>query len=268
MTHQQLLTADVLDILFEHRNKLYGAYALRKTYPSRLAKALVLAIASIVLLLVLVRPRPDAHMVHPPVAIDPVVPIEMPKEKKGLPPPAPTPAASRSMAQKKWTSQIKIVDDKVWKPEDMPKQEELSQAAISTINAAGDIPADNHPPLITDPKSTGHMAATESGETFLAVEREPQFPGGRQAWLDFLSRYLIAPADLQAGEKKTVLVRFLVDAEGRVTDFEVVQSAGIRFDNEVLRVLKKMPRWQPAIQNGHHVAVSFTQPVTFIGTEE
>ena len=76
------------------------------------------------------------------------------------------------------------------------------------------------------------------------------------------------PDDLQAGEKKKVLIRFQVDADGSVTGFEVLQSAGNTYDNEVIRVLKKMPKWKPAIQNNLPVSRSFTQPVIFMGVED
>ncbi len=103
---------------------------------------------------------------------------------------------------------------------------------------------------------------------FVPLEKGPEFPGGPEAWSKFLNRHLQTPADLEAGEKKTVLISFLVDADGSVTGFKVVRSGGNAFDNEVIRVLKKMPKWKPAIQNGHPVVVPFTQPVTFVGFEQ
>jgi protein TonB len=86
--------------------------------------------------------------------------------------------------------------------------------------------------------------------------------------MNFLQRNLNAPSGLEPGEKKTVSIRFFVSVDGEITDFEVIQSAGRAFDNEVIRVLKKMPRWKPAIQNGQPIARAFTQPVTFVGMEE
>jgi protein TonB len=76
------------------------------------------------------------------------------------------------------------------------------------------------------------------------------------------------PDELQAGERRTVQVKFWVGEDGSVSRLEVVQSGGAAFDNEVIRVLRKMPKWQPAVQNGHPVAVTFTQPVTFQSVEE
>jgi protein TonB len=86
--------------------------------------------------------------------------------------------------------------------------------------------------------------------------------------MDFLSRNLLTPGDLEAGQKRSVLVRFSVSEDGSVNQFEIVQSCGEAFDREVLRVLRKMPRLKPAIQNGSPVSVLFTQPVTFVAMEE
>jgi protein TonB len=97
------------------------------------------------------------------------------------------------------------------------------------------------------------------------IRREPEFPGGTKAWLDFLNRHLTVPGDLEEGETITVMIRFEVGVDGTVKNFEVVQSGGKRFDSEVIRVLKKMPKWKPAIMDNVPVARYFTQPVTFMG---
>jgi protein TonB len=75
----------------------------------------------------------------------------------------------------------------------------------------------------------------------------------------------MVPGDLEDGEKKIVVVRFIVSTEGSLTGFEVLQSAGNIYDQEVIRVLKKMPKWKPALQNSVPVSKSFTQPVSFVG---
>ncbi len=84
----------------------------------------------------------------------------------------------------------------------------------------------------------------------------------------FLNRYLSTPDELEAGQKRNVVVRFSVGTDGTISQFEIMQSGGDTFNNEVIRVLKKMPKWKPAVQNGHHVPVMFTQPVTFMAYEE
>jgi protein TonB len=124
------------------------------------------------------------------------------------------------------------------------------------------------PPVERSSIGSAEKAAEEKPPTEVIPDKQPQFPGGIQAWQAFLSKHLHAPQDLEEGEKRTVLIRFHVAADGSIADFQVLQSAGSVFDNEVIRVLKKMPKWTPASKAGQPVSVSFTQPVTFVGIEE
>lgn len=111
-------------------------------------------------------------------------------------------------------------------------------------------------------------ADTLSEINFMPVETPPSFPGGIAAWLNFLKKYLQSPEELDAGQKVEVRVNFRIDKEGTLSGFEIVQSGGKLFDKEVLRVMKKMPGWIPALQNQSRVAVYYTQPVIFMGVKE
>jgi protein TonB len=92
-------------------------------------------------------------------------------------------------------------------------------------------------------------------------------PGGKEAFAKFLMKNLNAPGELAAGEKKIVLVRFMVGADGTILKTEILQSDGENYSKEVIRVLGKMPKWIPAVQNGTKLATWFTQPVSFLGVE-
>jgi protein TonB len=127
-------------------------------------------------------------------------------------------------------------------------------------------PGNNNPPLIES--GNGNTARELEVPKEIKPDKQPQFPGGMQAWAAFLNGNLHAPQDLENGEKRTVNIRFHVDVDGVITNFQVIQSGGAAFDNEVIRVLKRMPKWMPALQAGKPVAVSFTQPVTFVRAEE
>jgi protein TonB len=91
----------------------------------------------------------------------------------------------------------------------------------------------------------------------------PQYPGGLKALLDYLKKNLQAPDDLEAGKEVSVKVKFVVNYNGQLEAFNVLESGGCIFDNEVLRVLRKMPRWIPGKSNGENVAVYYTVPVKF-----
>jgi protein TonB len=150
----------------------------------------------------------------------------------------------------------------------MPDQTDLLKGLISDQTKEG-IDATNIPVIKDIPVVNTPVKEDQKNTSIIdPVQKEPEFPGGQQAWLNFLQKYLIAPEELEPGEKKNVQIRFQVSAEGVVNNFEIVQSAGGAYDNEVIRVLKKMPKWKPAIQNGQPVARAFTQPVTFMGVEQ
>jgi periplasmic protein TonB len=266
MTSNEILKADVLDILFDNRNKQYGAYLLRKNYNNRLGMALGISLSSVLLFFFLARLDHSSEVVtyhdqKEVVVLDKIVPPSIKKPdpiipKQTTPPPA--------MKERIFVNLVIKEDDLVKNP--MTTQDDLMNSVISNRNIEG--PAANGIPVIKEAVTDKAPEKEEVKRVEIAPSREPEFPGGQEAWLNFLRKNLIAPSDLQPGEKKTVSIHFFVSVDGIVADFEVVQSAGRAFDNEVIRVLKKMPKWKPAIQNGQAIARAFTQPVTFVGMEE
>jgi protein TonB len=92
----------------------------------------------------------------------------------------------------------------------------------------------------------------------------PQFPGGMEAFLKFMQRNLKQPEDFDEGQKMVVLASFVVDAGGNIVNIAIDQKARPDLDAEVLRVIKKMPVWEPGMQNGRKVPVFYKLPVTFI----
>lgn len=279
MTHKEIAQAALLDILFENRNKEYGAYALRRGYNRHMLIALVAGIAVITLLIV-VRAASGSSgssstekerqtMVIREYVMPPEKPREPVKPETPAKPKAQvkTPAAPK-VAAVQFTNPPKITEV-VKNP--MPTVDDLAGKKIGDIKTPG-VPDSGiaRPPAVpTDVVGNGTKAGPSQPEPdFVIQEKDPEFPGGPEALRNFLGRYLNTPSDLEAGEKKLVKVRFKVDRDGSVNTFEIVASGGSEFDQEVLRVCRKMPRWIPAIQNGTHVPVSYVLPVTFIGLEE
>ncbi len=266
MNSNEILQADLLDILFEGRNKQYGAYILRKHYNKRMLFSLGIALPGILALLLLF-PRGGTLTVKPPQVKEDLtlITVVIPDDELKPPPPAtPRPPSVPAVAQQAFHDNIRLVDK-------TPVNAMIAQDLIinvSDVTMDGDpVPAPYVAPV--PPVSTEPSAGMQPNATVEApIQREPEFPGGLQAWLNFLQRNLEVPSALEAGEKKTVMIRFQVAADGMVTGFEVAKSGGRLYDNEVIRVLKRMPRWKPAIQNNIPVARSFTQPVTFVGVEE
>lgn len=270
MTNKEILQADLLDILFEHRNKAYGAYALRKQYSSRLWLAVGISFSLIVLLILFsfmnknnkteskLTATTDSVVVH---LYDIPQEKEKPKEKQ-------VEKQSENFKQVKSVNKIQIVPDNT--KADVHEQEEIVEAVVGTKNEIGTLLVDPNKIVNTDiQNSTGTQLQEVVQEiNFIPKEIPPSFPGGIDAWLNFLKKYLQTPVDLDAGQRIEVLVKFWIEKDGQLSRFELVKSGGNLFDKEVLRVMKKMPRWEPAYQNNSRIAVAYTQPVIFMGVEE
>lgn len=272
MTSKEILHAELLDILFENRNKEYGAYALRKNYDQRMISALVimLLLAGVFSYFALSR---NNHFIESPlpVAIPEIITVIIPPKPDDPEPTAIPPKTIRNkpVASVKSTNAIQIEKDLLIT--DVPDQQELSEKIIDVINIDGELPADRN--VVKQNKSNpGDGAAPtkpveEVSPGFIKEESGAAFPGGLSAFSSFLSKHLRAPADLSPGEKKTVLAQFKVDINGKISEIVILNSAGENYDKEVIRVLNKMPAWKPAVQNGHKTAIYFKQPVSFLGIE-
>jgi len=132
----------------------------------------------------------------------------------------------------------------------------------------------NGKPMATEEYVNGKVAScTCSDETgrqldsSLCIEKEAQFPGDSKAWMSFLQKNLNAnvPVKNRASEGTyLVIVQFVVDKEGQVTDIKPLTKFGFGMEEEVVRILKKAPRWTPAFQFGRNVKAYRKQPVTFV----
>jgi protein TonB len=270
MTNKEILQASLLDILFANRNKEYGAYALRRGYNHRLLTATFGSLAASLLIFFTITFRTKTLAEPQQVSESGGVTIKniefsaetRHQQTKVNSKPAP------KIASAKLVSNFVIKEDFLVKQTDVPEIKDLVNEEISTNNSSG-IPSDGTI-RAAEKINTGveNTSAQKQEPFFTADQKEPEFPGGREALTRFLLKNLNTPDELQAGESKTVQIRLLVSADGMVNNLEVLKSGGPAFDREVIRVCKKMPRWKPAVQNGSTVAVSYVLPVTFISVEQ
>jgi protein TonB len=258
------------DIIFENRNKQYGAYALRNGYANRMLLALGSGMSVILLgaFIFMNGDQPEKSQPLPEKEAMLVRTIELPKEQPAEPIKPKEPKSVKPVektATVKYTSTIKIEKDL---KQEMVAVEDLNGKSIGTESQEGKV-ADGT--VVPDPgpvaTGNGNRQSEQPLSDFTAVERGPEFPGGAIALKKFLARNLSSPDNLEQGELKTVRVRFRVDKDGTVNSLEIVASGGEDFDDEVVRVCRKMPKWIPAIQNGVNVPVSYILPVTFMGSE-
>ena len=104
----------------------------------------------------------------------------------------------------------------------------------------------------------------DEGKVYDVVEQMPSFPGGPAAMMEFISRSIVYPVSALKQELQgRVIVSFIVERDGRLSNAKVVKSVAPDLDKEALRIVKKMPRWIPGQQNGRKVKVKYTVPVTF-----
>ena len=269
MESNKILSADILDIVFEGRNKEYGAYELRKTYNVRLGRAMAVT-GSVILLLFLsgfVMKHKVKNVEAPQVAdID----LKALKTPEPTPPPVIPPAPKAPPVKTMIFTPPKIVDnDKVPDDEKPPVQEDLDKVKIGTVNTEGaDDLGITAPP--SDNGKTGVVVAPkkqddDDGGIFNKVEIESSYPGGTPAWIRYLQKNMHYPdGAVNDNTEGTVMVQFIVDKEGNVSDVQAVDGPvqdGLR--EEAVRVIKKSGKWTPAVQNGRYVKSYKQQPVTF-----
>ena len=119
--------------------------------------------------------------------------------------------------------------------------------------------------VVGDPGSTKSAVDKITPNNFAEVM--PSYPGGMAALKKFLEINLRNPQDLEAGEQVKVKIKFIVGYDGNLKGFETVQDGGAAFNNEVIRVLKKMPQWIPGKTKGENVSIYYTIPVNFLAAE-
>jgi protein TonB len=270
MESSTILTADVLDIIFEGRNKEYGAYDLRRTYNRRLTMSITVMLSAICMLTIGYafagkKSKVDNGLIMgPDVVLNPPPPKQ--KEELPLPPPVKPPAAPVQVKMKAFVAP-KIVNDDQVKPEEMPPANEtLEDVKIGNKNVLDGLNDDVIAPPGED-KGSVIVAPQKEEEnwekTWTKVEIESEYPGGMRAWQRFLHQNLDYPSQAEEqGIQGFVTVQFIVDQEGNVSNVEAVSGA-MELRAEAVRVIKKSGKWTPAIQNGHKVKSIKRQPLGF-----
>lgn len=277
MEANKILSADILDLIFENRNKDYGAYELRKSYNKRILRALIItaSIAVLALLGSLLASSIDKgkgeKIKISEVTLQDIKPED---EKKIEPPPPPPPKVEPpKIEMTKFTPPKIVKDEEVKKDEIPPVQEELKETKIDVISQEGIKDLGIVVPVNIDEgkKVIEEKKEDDENKIFEKVEIEASFKGGESAWRKYLERNLNAntPVDNGAAEGTyTVWIQFVVDRDGTISDVKGLTTRGFGMEEEAVRVIRKGPAWEPAIQNGRKVKAYRKQPITFVVTGE
>lgn len=275
MDTQQLLSASVLDIIFDGRNKEYGAYCLRKEYSARLNKSMIITGVIITLAILMFsfnnsqKSMAIDYIIDDTLVIQPPPPDPLPEPVE---PPKPVVSQPPQLKTFKFTSPPKIVDDKMVSPDDTPPENSsLDNANINVFTQGGtEIDFGIVPPQGSGNGVIGSIAAARNNvdSVFIRVEIESTYPGGSKAWARFLNKTFVYPQNAADNRiQGTVMIRFIVDQSGNASDVEAVEGPD-ELKAEAIRVIKKSGKWNPAIQNGRMVKSYKRQPVVFKLAEE
>jgi periplasmic protein TonB len=275
MEANKILQADILDLVFEGRNKEYGAYQLRKTYNKRIILALV--ITASIALLALISSFIANNMEDKDVAkldTKEVTIMDIKEEEKVVeppPPPPPKPPDPPKIEMKQFTPPKIVKDEEVQEPP--PAQEELKEAKIDVVNQEGIKDEGIAAPFVVDDGKgiVEEKKVEDENKIFEKVEIEASFKGGEGAWRKFLERQLNPNAPIDNGAPEgtyTVYVQFVVSKDGSISDVKALTTHGYGMEAEAVRVIKKGPAWVPAVQNGRAVNAFRKQPITFQVTSE
>ena len=274
MAKIDLISRDWTEMVFEGRNKEYGAYRLRKNAGKRNLYSLItifiaaLAIWGGISLVKFVESRTKSVA---QTSVAELSALNQPKKKaevkqqKKVKLEQPEKVVERVKSAVKFTAPVIKKDDEV-KPEDELKtQDELmsTKTAIGALDVKGNDDANGEVLKIKEAVAQPEPKP-EVEKVFDVVEQMPSFPGGPSALMEWLSnnvKYRVVAQE--NGVQGRVVVSFVVERDGSITDVKVVRGVDPSLDREASRVVRAMPRWIPGKQNGSAVRVKYNVPVAF-----
>ena len=265
------------DIVFDGKNKEYGAYQLRATSVKRHTKALLsvvivlaLILTAIILVMTGVFKSADEDINAKNEQEEVIMaPEDIPEEEEQMDIPEQKPEevqAEEEVAATQAVTEVKIVET-VDKDREVKDQEQVlentAQLGADDHKGVEDVNRDRVVKEVVEEKPV--EKPKEEGPLSVAmVEQKPSFPGGESAMYKWLQDNIIYPAAASdEGVQGKVTVQFIVEKDGSITHVQVVRGKHPALDAEAARVIRKMPRWTPGRNNGQPVRVTYHLPVQF-----
>lgn len=259
MDANALSKADYLDILFDNRNKQYGSYELRKNYDKRVKKALlyIMSLCFVLSVYILWHKENDtidlSPLVSRPFGDCTITTIDF--ERKKLP-------VIETVKPTVANAIPKIVDDnKVIEPpatvDDLKGKESGPVNAVGSETGSGPATSTN-----SGSGNSNITATTTNNEIVTWTEQMPEFQGNLAAYLQKNLRY--PDFAKENNIEGRVIIQFVVNEDGSIGNAIIKKGIGGGCNEEALRVVNTMPNWKPGMQNGKHVKVYYTLPITFM----
>ena len=274
MSKIDLISSDWVDLVFEGRNKAYGAYRLRKSTTKRNILAMVAVVLLLIVAFIILTVKNFVDEQRAKVAMTQVAELtnyKQPEKKAEVKQKRvevePERVVERVKSSIKFTAPVSKKDEAVKPDEELKTQDELmsTKTAIGTFDVKGNDDANGEilkaKEVIAEPEPPKHE---EENKVFDIVEQQPLFPGGPAALMKYLSEHTKYPVVAQEnGIQGRVTVQFVVEKDGSISDVHVLRGVDPSLDKEAVRVVKSMPRWTPGKQNGITVRVNYRVPVLF-----
>ena len=268
-----------VDMVFAGKNKEYGAYQLRKGTSGRNIKALLILVIAAALVggflawKVIEQKQAEEQQAYMEAMELAKLQQQAKKEEKKKEPVKPKVEMKKEIPvareTQKFTAPV-IKKDELVKEENQVKQMDKldDKVAVGTENKEGvkdrTIEAVRNDIAVAAPPPPPAPKPEVSTKVFDVVEEMPSFPGGQGALMSYLASNIKYPVVAQAnGVQGRVIVSFVVERDGSISDVKVARSVDPSLDREAQRVVKSMPKWKPGKQNGSAVRVKYTVPVVF-----
>ena len=270
-----LTSKEWTDIVFEGKNKDFGAYKLRESSVKRHTKAIVwvlICLAALLIFLILsvsgVFSKPEEEQVvtsteQEIATFDAEEEIEEEEEEEQfqLPEEPQEVVAPEEVANQQQVTDLFIVeDDKIEDDKQVKNQEDVlnNEAAVGAVDITEGT-NDLNKIAIKEEVIAAPKVEDEQPVSIAMVEQKPEFPGGEAAMYKWLSENIVYPsAASEEGVQGRVVVEFVVGKDGSITNVRIVRPRHPALDKEALRVVKAMPKWMPGRNNGQPVKVTYT----------
>lgn len=265
------LSSSIDDIVFENRNKSYGAYLLRRLYDKNMTKGILAGL--LFFLFLIFAPQAYAYLKNKltPVAEEDLSNREVtlaepppidPNEPE--PPPPPPVEAPKPKAQIQFVPPKVEEDEKVVEEIPPPDIVEVENKQVSTTTVEGEEDEGNAAPDEGPAAPAVIEEDPDDKKIFNFVQQKPEFPDGEAALLKYLyANIKYPPIARENGIEGQVVVRFVVSKTGKIDDVKILRSLGGGCDEEASRVVRAMPAWKPGKHNGKAVNCTYTLPIKF-----
>jgi protein TonB len=270
MSKLNIFNKSWVDMVFEGRNKEYGAYQLRTENPRTTVKSLIIGAVLFTFLVAtpkIVEKLGDIASKNKKDDVDKVIEvIDLPPPPVEEPLPPPPPPVEQQQAPKSIVEEVKLKPLEAAKkeevPEDPQKQEQFKEADPSSRNAEASPTGDINIGKPSGDLDKGVEAPDNTVYNSAGLQVQPEFPGGIAAFYKYVNNNFRIP-EIDQNLQAKIYVSFVVEKDGSLTAIKVLRDPGYGLGKEAERVLKSLKiKWQPGIQNGKPVRASYNLPIT------